>query len=597
MSCLIAAPQVHARPDAAAPHTYYAIANIQQGAPLNFYSPSGMGGQWGLDITEAQLGDWRFGSNMFNFIPVIAKSWKASKNGKHVTININPKAKWSNGQPVTARDVYVSEQIAQVRGTVQAYGMANPIKIVNSHTVVFSQLGSSNYNLFLRQVLFLTIAPASQYGPLLPSDVNSTIAASAYTGSDPALQQKAKDALTTLSNLAKKIEAYNPPTVISDGPFAVQNVSPSEIVLIKNKYYALANKIKIQKLVLRNDNDDNNTIWNMTLAGQTYQMTSGGMTPDIVNKMKQVAGNTFYQVPSTATLQWTFNESYPPYNNVKVRQALAYAVDRKPVWKVAARVGGSQSKYITGTVDANAKAYLTRAQLKSLNPYTKNVKTAAKLLQQAGMTKKGGKWYLPNGQQWTMTLYTVSGFNDVIEAFQNIANQLSSFGIDAQPQLVPSYAQYLKDLAADKYAVGFWIGTSAIPYNFMARLYGSPDGYNVENGQLVHYTVNDKDKGNWLNFPMSVKVKGYGTVQPGPLTYKLSQTRDAKKIRKYVQELMIMTNQYVPEITMWNVTQVGFVNQKYFTNYPLKNVPVLRSCSGDYPPIGCWENFGYVTPK
>jgi hypothetical protein len=131
----------------------------------------------------------------------------------------------------------------------------------------------------------------------------------------------------------------------------------------------------------------------------------------------------------------------------------------------------------------------------------------------------------------------------------------------------------------------------------MARLYGSPDGYQVENGQLVHYTSADKGKGNWLNFPTSVKVKGYGTVRVGPLTYQLSQIRSAKKIRQLVQELMITTNQYVPEITMWNVTQVGFVNQKYFTNYPLKSVSVKRSCEGDYPPVGCWEEFGYVTPK
>lgn len=596
-SYLMSAPGANAKSAQATQRTYYAIANIQQGAPLNFYSPSGMGGQWGPDITMAQLGDWRYGSNMFSFIPVIAKNWKVSKNGKQVTVFINPKAKWSNGKPVTARDLYVSAQIAQIRGTVEAYGLANPITIVNNHEVIYKQLSSSNYNLFLRQMLFQVVAPAVQYGPLLPSDINTTIKDSQYTGTDAGLQAKAKTALTTLAGLAKKIEAYVPPQNLSDGPYKIQDISPSEIVLVKNKYYALANKIKINKLVLRNDNDDNQTIWNMTLAGQTYQMTSGGMTGQLINQMKHVSGNVFYKVPSTASLQLIFNENVAPYNNVKVRQAIAYIIDRKPVWRVAAQFAGTQSKYITGTVDANAKAYLTPAQLKSLNPYKKNLKTATKLLQQAGMTKKNGKWYLKDGTQWTMTLYTVSGFNDVIEAFTNIGNQLSSFGIDAQPQLVPTYAQYLQDLPNQKYAVGFWIGTSPIPYNFMARLYGGPDGYNVENGQLVHYTANDKGKGNWLNFPTSVKVKGYGNVKVGPLTYQLSQTHNPIKIRKAVQELMITTNQYVPEITMWNVIQTGFVNQKYFTNYPLKKVAVLRSCTGDYPPIGCWQNFGFVKPK
>lgn len=589
--------RVDARSSTASQHTYYGIANIQQGAPLNFFSVPGMAGQWGPDITMAQLGDWRFGSNMFNFVPVIAKTWKVSKGGKQVTVFINPKAKWSNGKPITARDLYVTAQIEQIRGTITPYGLANPIKIVNTHEVVYNQQSASNYNLFLRQILFQPIAPAAQYASLLPADINTTIQDSQYTGSEPTLQAKAKSALTVLSGLTKKIEAYNPPQNLSDGPYQIQDVSPSEIVLVKNKNYALASKIRIDKLVLRNDNDDNQTVWNFTLAGQTYQMSSGGMTPQLINQMKRVSGNSFYKVSSTSSLQLIFNENMAPYNNVKVRQALAYVIDRKPVWKVAALVAGSQSKTITGGVDANARTYLTPAQLKQLNPYKTNLKTATKLLQQAGMTKKSGKWYLPNGSQWTITLYTVAGFNDVIEAFQNIANQLSSFGIDAQPQLIPSYAQYLADLPLQKYAVGFWIGTSAIPYNFMSRLYGVPDGYQVENGQLVHYTAADQGKGNWLNFPTSVKVKGYGNVKVGPLTYQLSQTHDPAKIRKITQELMITTNEYVPEITMWDVIQTGFVNQSYFTNYPVKNVSVLRSCYGDYPPIGCWQNFGYLKPK
>jgi peptide/nickel transport system substrate-binding protein len=228
-------PRVDAKSSAASQHTYYGVANIQQGAPLNFFSPSGMGGQWGPDITMAQLGDWHFGSNMFNFVPVIAKTWKVTKGGKQVTVFINPKAKWSNGKPITARDLYVTAQIGQIRGTIAPYGLANPIKIVNTHEVVYNQLSTSNYNLFLRQILFQPIAPAAQYASLLPADINTTIQDSQYTGSDPTLQAKAKSALTVLSGLSKKIEAYNPPQNLSDGPYQIQDVSPSEIVLVKTR--------------------------------------------------------------------------------------------------------------------------------------------------------------------------------------------------------------------------------------------------------------------------------------------------------------------------------------------------------------------------
>ncbi|GAC1521131.1 MAG: hypothetical protein NVS2B16_28560 [Chloroflexota bacterium] len=592
----MAAQHADARTVAKSQHTFYAPAAVITGVPLNFYNLKGMT-RWGPLMTMGYLGVLKFSSNPFSFIPGIASKWKVSKNGKQVTVTINSKARWSDGKPITARDLYVSTQIAFVRSAVQAYGFESPLKTVNSHTVIFKQRSDNTYNLFLRQVLSQVVAPASQYAALLPADVNQTIADSEYTGNDPSLVAKAKAAVASLSALSKKIDAYDPPKDLSDGPYVISVKSPSEVVLVKNKYFYDAKKIHVNKVVVLNDNDDNQTDWNYALGNKVQQMTSGGMTSDLINNIKRVPGMRFYKVPSTASLQLVFNESFPPYDNVKVRQALAYAIDRNSIWKVAARTGGSPSQYITGTVDSNAKAFLTKDQLKRLNPYKKDLKKATALLQSAGFKKQDGKWHLPNGDLWNMTLYTVSGFNDVVEAFQNISSQLTSFGIQAQPQLVPNYGQYLDDLGHQKYAVGFYIGTSPIPYTFMARLYGASDGYQVEGGQLIHYTNQVKDKGNWLNFPITVTMKGYGKVQVGPLTYKLSQLRDAKKIRALVQELLITTNYYVPEITMWNVIQTGFANDRYFSSYPLKNVAIMRSCSGYYPPVGCWQLFGYVQPK
>jgi len=99
-------PGADARTSAATQHPFYDIATITPGAPLNFYNPKGMGGQWGGDMTIAFLADWKFGVNPFSpksFFPVLAKSWTLSKDGKTLTVLINPKAKWSNGKPVAAK--------------------------------------------------------------------------------------------------------------------------------------------------------------------------------------------------------------------------------------------------------------------------------------------------------------------------------------------------------------------------------------------------------------------------------------------------------------------------------------------------------------
>lgn len=588
---------VQARGADATSRPFIDIATITEGAPLNFYNPKGMGGRWGGLLTIMPLAILRVSSNVNDFRPALASRWTVSKNGKTVTVFLNPKDKWSNGKALTAKDVVVSAQIGFIRQAVQYYGLGS-VKAVGSHEVVFKQLPNNNYNLFERQVLELNVAPAFQYGQFVPANISQMIADSEYTGTDPTLTAQAKSVIAQFAAISQKIDAYLPPENISSGPYKIQAASPSEIELVKNRNFYDASKIRVERVILRNDQDDNQTIWNYLLGGQVYQATSGGMTPDLVNNIKHVKGMHFYTAASTASLDLVFNESVAPYNNVKVRQALAYVIDRKPIWRVAAATAGTPSKYIAQTVDSNVKAYLTKAQLAELNPYKKNLKTATKLLESAGLKKVNGKWTLPDGSTWTMNLVTVSGFNDVVEAFQNISSQLQSFGINAQPQLVPDYGQYLKDLGAQKYPVGFYIGVGLLPYAFNARWYGQANGWYVENNNLVHYTgATDPNKNNWMNFPTTVKVKGYGNVNVGKLTYELSQTRNQTKIKKIVRELMLTTNEYVPMIKMWDVVQTGFVNDRYFSDYPLGHMDVLRSCEGNYPPLGCWELFGYVKPK
>jgi len=184
-----------------------------------------------------------------------------------------------------------------------------------------------------------------------------------------------------------------------------------------------------------------------------------------------------------------------------------------------------------------------------------------------------------------------------VTASAQIQSQLDSFGIDTQTSISSSYAQYLKDLKAQKIAFGWWIGTSLTPYGIMSRLFGAPNGYQTQGGKLFYYPPSVTDQGNWLAFPQSVKVNGYGSVKVGPMTNSLNSVTGKAKTNKIMQTLMFTANEYVPEITMWNYSQVGFVNDKNFTNFPLKNMLVMRSCSGEYPPIGCWNILGYVKPR
>jgi peptide/nickel transport system substrate-binding protein len=224
---------------------------------------------------------------------------------------------------------------------------------------------------------------------------------------------------------------------------------------------------------------------------------------------------------------------------------------------------------------------------------------AAKLLTEAGLKKVNGQWMLDNGKPWTVDLESVSGFNDWIEAQSVISEELRSFGISVNPQVAPTYSDYLTELADGKYPVGFWIGSlGPDAYTTMSRLYGTEDGYDLLGGKLVHYAPGaSQTVQNWVDFPQTVAVKGFGNVNVGVLTNQLNENISQAQMDHDMQALAFATNQYVPAITLWNGVQAGFINDKYFTDFPLKNLTVMMAAEGYYPPIGIWEMLGYVRPK
>ena len=606
-SSLIALPHAaHAGTRAAdSSQPFVSIAILNPGAPMNLFNTNA-GLAWG-GLNSMPLGFFKNGTDQNAFYPALAQRWTVSNNGRTVTISLRPTARWSDGAQITAQDVYTTMELDFATGAAQAFSLGS-MTIVNDKEIVLKEAPSSSYNQFLHGVLLQTVAPASVFGHLLPKNILATINASQYTGTNAALLAKQKAAQTTLTALGKTVTTYAPAQDVASGPFKISAVNPGEAVLVKNPDFYGASTIKVNQVTLRNYSG-NQQIWNYIIGGQVYQATSGGMSTDLVNQMKRTPGNVFYSVPSYATTQMVFNESTAPYNMLQVRQAIAYAMNRQDVQRVGEPTGGSASKWSTGMIDAAAQQWLTPAQLSGLNTYSQNLGKAAQLLQSVGFKKSNGHWMLPNGKPWEMTIFVPNGFNDWVEGSQILATELSTFGINAHPQLVSSYAQYLSELGDGKIPVGFWVGSlGPNPYSTFDRLFGVPDGYSLVGGKLT-YAPPSKNGGssvdaamqtgggNWLGFPQTVNVSGYGQVNVGQVTNELNSTTDQATVKRDMQKLAVASNQYVPAITLWNYLQAGFVNDKYFTNFPLHDQTALLAGQGYYPPVGVWMVLGYVQPR
>lgn len=75
--------------------------------------------------------------------PLIAESWTISDNKKEFTFKLDPRARWSDGQPITSADIkFTYDTIMNPKNLTSVariyYGRFNPPEIIDTHTVKFT---------------------------------------------------------------------------------------------------------------------------------------------------------------------------------------------------------------------------------------------------------------------------------------------------------------------------------------------------------------------------------------------------------------------------------------------------------------------------
>lgn len=565
-------------------------AIMPAGAPMNIFSANTLE-MPGLDIMPLAIS--HNSANLGAFYPALASHWSTSNHGRTVTVYLR-KARWSNGQPITATDVKTTMACSYAVGLMQGYGLGS-VKVLGPREVQLKLSPGVQSNTFLFDVMTTNIVPNSVFGPLLPANIWTLISESQYHGTNPSRKAQAKQALSQLTALGTKISAFAPAKDVSSGPFVIQAVNPGELIMRKNPDFWAANQVKVNEVIRRNFTGSQEQ-WNYAISGQVDELT-GAYPKNIYNQAIKTPGNVFYKVPAYTMISLIFDEHIYPYNLVQVRKAFAYLINWHNVQQLSDPVSGGASKYTDGMVDNATRQWLTASQIASLHRYRTNAAKAAQLLTSAGFKKVGGKWMLPNGKPWTVNISTVSQFSSFMVASENMKSVLTAFGVPTKV-VGMTFPQMLSAQSQGQLAVSFRIdGQGPDPYFAYNRIYGSADGYALRGGNLVRYPASNTAGGNFVDFPTTVNLPGYGTVNPGQLTAQLNSTSNPATVRRDTQVLAMVTNQYVPQITMWNVYQTGFVNTKHFTDYPTNNPKLLVATEGFYPPVGVWMMMGYIHPK
>lgn len=243
----------------------------------------------------------------------MAKEMKVSDDGLKYTFILRDDAKWSNGDPLTAADFEFAWKRVLDPETASEY----------SYQLYYLKNGEAYNN---------GEAKAEDVGVKAVDDKTLEVELETATKYFPGLA-----AFYTLYPVPKAIVEKNPDWAkdpkkgdfVTNGPFVIKDWKHNEgIDLVKNDQYYDKDKVKLAGIHF-DIIEDQNTSWQRYEGGEYDFMVSPPNT--IVNKLKQAKDEQLTIGDDLGTYYFALNVKEKPLNNVKVRQALSLAIDRKSI--------------------------------------------------------------------------------------------------------------------------------------------------------------------------------------------------------------------------------------------------------------------------
>ena len=325
-----------------------------------------------------------------------------SADGKTITYHLRSDVRWQDGVPFTSRDVKFTWQAimndANNVNSRNGYERVAAVDTPNATTVVFRL--KAKYAPFVDTVFMESDNPYC----ILPAHL-----------------------LAAYHDL-NRVPFNDRP--IGTGPFkVVQWVHGDHIELVANDDY-FRGKPHLRRIVVRDIPDENTSINALRTHDVDWIFEA---SPDTVNELRPLdaAGTIKLDlVDAPTTYRVYMNTTRPALHDVRVRQAIAYAIDKK---LLVDRLTGGTAKVGTADQPPFSPYYEPDVQI-----YTVDVPKAKALLRSAGYTFGPDGMAVKNGRPLTLQVsYNIENVTRRAIAVQMQA-ELRAVGIDAPLKSYPA---------------------------------------------------------------------------------------------------------------------------------------------------------------
>ena len=288
-----------------------------------------------------------------------------SKDGLTITYHLRKGITWSDGYPLTSKDVKFSwSAILNPNNNVisqTGYALVKSVDTPDDTTVVFhmkQRFSPAVNTLFAESDSPYEIVPEHVLGKL--HDINN-----AAFNSDP----------------------------VTSGPFRLREwVRGDHISLIPNDKYFLG-KPKLTEVILKFIPDENTEVNALRTHDIDWQFEA---SPEEYKELQAIAGIAIVLQDRNENEHITMNTKHPPLDDVRVRQAIAYALDRQKL--VDDLTGGSAV-----VADQDLPPFML-GYSKDVTRYPLDLTKARSLLAAAGWLPGSDGMLMKNGQKLDLTI-------------------------------------------------------------------------------------------------------------------------------------------------------------------------------------------------
>jgi len=261
-------------------------------------------------------------------IPGTATSWEVSADKTVYTFHLRPEAKWSNGDPVTAGDfVYAWRRLADPK-TASPYGwFIEMSKIANAGKIVAGEAAPDTLGVVATDDHTLTVTLSQP----VPYFTAMLINAAFYP-----------DPQATVEKFGA--EWTRPGNMVTNGAYTLAEHVPNEYFTLKKSdtYWDAKDTVitQVKGLII---NDENQALTRYMAGELDWTDIPAGQYPDLKAKYPDQATS----VPQLCSYYYAINfadSGNPALKDVRVREALSYALDRQVIVNAVLK-GGQYPAY------------------------------------------------------------------------------------------------------------------------------------------------------------------------------------------------------------------------------------------------------------